>query len=130
MPVRGAGHLLHLLRKPPPPSPTPLRLEANTQREVAALRLCQSHPNVVRLHEVHQDQVTPTGVGVERHWRAEGARGATLAGLSGRRRLGRWNGRGKGRSRAGDLRAEPRTAEEFGGKGSGLGAGLTASCPP
>lgn len=33
------------------------RLEANTQREVAALRLCQSHPNVVKLHEVHQDQV-------------------------------------------------------------------------
>nr|XP_058925054.1 ribosomal protein S6 kinase alpha-4 isoform X2 [Kogia breviceps] len=32
------------------------RLEANTQREVAALRLCQSHPNVVKLHEVHQDQ--------------------------------------------------------------------------
>uniref|UniRef100_F6SDH6 non-specific serine/threonine protein kinase n=1 Tax=Macaca mulatta TaxID=9544 RepID=F6SDH6_MACMU len=27
------------------------RLEANTQREVAALRLCQSHPNVVNLHE-------------------------------------------------------------------------------
>ncbi|XP_033716836.1 ribosomal protein S6 kinase alpha-4 isoform X2 [Lagenorhynchus albirostris] len=33
------------------------RLEANTQREVAALRLCQSHPNVVKLHEVHQDQL-------------------------------------------------------------------------
>ncbi|XP_078197422.1 ribosomal protein S6 kinase alpha-4 isoform X4 [Callithrix jacchus] len=33
------------------------RLEANTQREVAALRLCQSHPNVVNLHEVHQDQL-------------------------------------------------------------------------
>ncbi|XP_008565673.1 PREDICTED: ribosomal protein S6 kinase alpha-4, partial [Galeopterus variegatus] len=32
------------------------RLEANTQREVAALKLCQSHPNVVNLHEVHQDQ--------------------------------------------------------------------------
>uniref|UniRef100_A0A2K6BX37 non-specific serine/threonine protein kinase n=1 Tax=Macaca nemestrina TaxID=9545 RepID=A0A2K6BX37_MACNE len=32
------------------------RLEANTQREVAALRLCQSHPNVVNLHEVHHDQ--------------------------------------------------------------------------
>ncbi|KAG8522676.1 Ribosomal protein S6 kinase alpha-4, partial [Galemys pyrenaicus] len=39
------------------------RLEANTQREVAALRLCQSHPNVVKLHEVHQDQVTPLGAG-------------------------------------------------------------------
>ncbi|XP_058161218.1 ribosomal protein S6 kinase alpha-4 isoform X2 [Dasypus novemcinctus] len=33
------------------------RLEANTQREVAALRLCQSHPNVVKLHEVHHDQL-------------------------------------------------------------------------
>lgn len=34
------------------------RLEENTQREVAALRLCQSHPNVVNLHEVFHDQVT------------------------------------------------------------------------
>lgn len=34
------------------------RLEENTQREVAALRLCQSHPNVVNLHEVLHDQVT------------------------------------------------------------------------
>lgn len=42
------------------PSARP-RLEANTQREVAALRLCQSHPNVVKLHEVHQDQVVPSG---------------------------------------------------------------------
>ncbi|KAF4009856.1 hypothetical protein G4228_001277 [Cervus hanglu yarkandensis] len=33
------------------------RLEENTQREVAALRLCQSHPNVVKLHEVHHDQL-------------------------------------------------------------------------
>uniref|UniRef100_A0A667I228 Ribosomal protein S6 kinase n=1 Tax=Lynx canadensis TaxID=61383 RepID=A0A667I228_LYNCA len=33
------------------------RLEANTQREVAALRLCQSHPNVVKLHDVHHDQL-------------------------------------------------------------------------
>lgn len=43
---------------PDPSCPAP-RLEANTQREVAALRLCQSHPNVVKLHEVHHDQVTP-----------------------------------------------------------------------
>lgn len=34
------------------------RLEENTQREVAALRLCQLHPNVVKLHEVLHDQVT------------------------------------------------------------------------
>ncbi|XP_029328656.1 ribosomal protein S6 kinase alpha-4 isoform X2 [Mus caroli] len=33
------------------------RLEENTQREVAALRLCQSHPNVVTLHEVLHDQL-------------------------------------------------------------------------
>ncbi|XP_064432303.1 ribosomal protein S6 kinase alpha-4 isoform X4 [Mirounga angustirostris] len=33
------------------------RLEENTQREVAALRLCQSHPNVVKLHDVHHDQL-------------------------------------------------------------------------
>ncbi|XP_052617292.1 ribosomal protein S6 kinase alpha-4 isoform X2 [Peromyscus californicus insignis] len=33
------------------------RLEENTQREVAALRLCQSHPNVVNLHEVFHDQL-------------------------------------------------------------------------
>lgn len=33
------------------------RLEENTQREVAALRLCQSHPNVVNLHEVLHDQL-------------------------------------------------------------------------
>uniref|UniRef100_A0A5F8GL99 Ribosomal protein S6 kinase A4 n=1 Tax=Monodelphis domestica TaxID=13616 RepID=A0A5F8GL99_MONDO len=32
------------------------RLEMNTQREIAALRLCQSHPNVVKLQEVHHDQ--------------------------------------------------------------------------
>lgn len=33
------------------------RLEENTQREVAALRLCQLHPNVVKLHEVLHDQL-------------------------------------------------------------------------
>ncbi|KAG8437927.1 hypothetical protein GDO86_008570 [Hymenochirus boettgeri] len=32
------------------------RMESNTQREVAALRLCQGHPNIVILHEVLQDQ--------------------------------------------------------------------------
>ena len=48
-----------------PACPAP-RLEENTQREVAALRLCQSHPNVVKLHEVHHDQVTPSWAGAER----------------------------------------------------------------
>uniref|UniRef100_A0A8C9ZMB8 Ribosomal protein S6 kinase n=1 Tax=Sander lucioperca TaxID=283035 RepID=A0A8C9ZMB8_SANLU len=32
------------------------RMEANTQREVAALRQCESHPNIVKLHEVYTDQ--------------------------------------------------------------------------
>lgn len=32
-------------------------MEANTQREVAALRQCESHPNIVKLHEVYTDQV-------------------------------------------------------------------------
>lgn len=40
------------------------RLEENTQREVAALRLCQSHPNVVNLHEVLHDQVTDVRCGL------------------------------------------------------------------
>lgn len=33
------------------------RMEANTQREIAALRQCESHPNIVKLHEVYTDQV-------------------------------------------------------------------------
>ncbi|XP_053576071.1 ribosomal protein S6 kinase alpha-5 [Bombina bombina] len=32
------------------------RMEVNTQREVAALKLCQGHPNIVNLHEVLHDQ--------------------------------------------------------------------------
>lgn len=63
----GRGH-------PDPSCPTP-RLEANTQREVAALRLCQSHPNVVKLHEVHHDQVTPFWAGVERRAAKAAGRG-------------------------------------------------------
>lgn len=34
-----------------------VRMEANTQREIAALRHCESHPNIVKLHEVYTDQV-------------------------------------------------------------------------
>ena len=34
-----------------------VRMEANTQREVAALRQCESHPNIVKLQEVYTDQV-------------------------------------------------------------------------
>ncbi|XP_025047040.1 ribosomal protein S6 kinase alpha-5 isoform X2 [Alligator sinensis] len=33
------------------------RMEANTQREITALKLCEGHPNVVKLHEVFHDQV-------------------------------------------------------------------------
>ncbi|XP_061467943.1 ribosomal protein S6 kinase alpha-5 isoform X2 [Rhineura floridana] len=33
------------------------RLEANTQREITALKLCEGHPNVVKLHEVYHDQL-------------------------------------------------------------------------
>uniref|UniRef100_K7FNE5 Ribosomal protein S6 kinase n=1 Tax=Pelodiscus sinensis TaxID=13735 RepID=K7FNE5_PELSI len=33
------------------------RMEANTQREITALKLCEGHPNVVKLHEVYHDQV-------------------------------------------------------------------------
>uniref|UniRef100_A0A665XBU6 Ribosomal protein S6 kinase n=1 Tax=Echeneis naucrates TaxID=173247 RepID=A0A665XBU6_ECHNA len=33
------------------------RMEANTQREIAALRQCESHPNIVKLHDVYTDQV-------------------------------------------------------------------------
>ena len=54
-----------------PSAPSP-RLEANTQREVAALRLCQSHPNVVNLHEVHHDQVMASGQGRAERKRAGG----------------------------------------------------------
>uniref|UniRef100_A0A8C0B578 Ribosomal protein S6 kinase n=4 Tax=Neoaves TaxID=3078114 RepID=A0A8C0B578_9AVES len=32
------------------------RMEANTQREITALKLCEGHPNVVKLHEVYHDQ--------------------------------------------------------------------------
>uniref|UniRef100_A0A7N8XZU6 Ribosomal protein S6 kinase n=1 Tax=Mastacembelus armatus TaxID=205130 RepID=A0A7N8XZU6_9TELE len=32
------------------------RMEANTQREIAALRQCETHPNIVQLHEVYTDQ--------------------------------------------------------------------------
>ncbi|XP_069063259.1 ribosomal protein S6 kinase alpha-4 isoform X1 [Pleurodeles waltl] len=32
------------------------RMELNVQREITALKLCEAHPNVVKLHEVHNDQ--------------------------------------------------------------------------
>lgn len=35
----------------------PCRLEANTQKEITALKLCEGHPNIVKLHEVFHDQV-------------------------------------------------------------------------
>lgn len=34
-----------------------VRMEANTQREIAALRQCEAHPNIVKLQDVYSDQV-------------------------------------------------------------------------
>lgn len=36
------------------------RMEAQTQREIAALKLCDGHPNIVKLHEIYHDQVRMT----------------------------------------------------------------------
>ncbi|XP_077477863.1 ribosomal protein S6 kinase alpha-5 isoform X1 [Stigmatopora argus] len=33
------------------------RMDAQTQREIAALKLCDSHPNIVKLHEIYHDQL-------------------------------------------------------------------------
>ncbi|XP_069771998.1 ribosomal protein S6 kinase alpha-5 isoform X2 [Narcine bancroftii] len=33
------------------------RMEVNTQREIAALKLCEGHPNIVKLHDVYHDQL-------------------------------------------------------------------------
>ncbi|XP_054828119.1 ribosomal protein S6 kinase alpha-5 isoform X3 [Eublepharis macularius] len=33
------------------------RLEANTQREITALKLCEGHPNIVKLYEIYHDQL-------------------------------------------------------------------------
>lgn len=38
------------------------RMEAQTQREIAALKLCDGHPNIVKLHEIYHDQVRSTTV--------------------------------------------------------------------
>lgn len=49
-----------------------VRMEANTQREIAALKHCESHPNIVKLHEVYTDQVqltTGTFVPPNKHYR-------------------------------------------------------------
>lgn len=35
-------------------------MEANTQKEITALKLCEGHPNIVKLHEVFHDQVFDT----------------------------------------------------------------------
>lgn len=35
-------------------------MEAQTQREIAALKLCDGHPNIVKLHEIYHDQVRMT----------------------------------------------------------------------
>lgn len=41
-------------------------MEVNTQREVAALQICETHPNIVKLHDVHHDQVRSLVLGEER----------------------------------------------------------------
>lgn len=33
------------------------RMETNTQKEVAALKLCEGHPNIVKLYEIYHDQL-------------------------------------------------------------------------
>ncbi|KAM9293822.1 ribosomal protein S6 kinase alpha-5 isoform 3-T3 [Gastrophryne carolinensis] len=33
------------------------RMESNTQREIAAMKLCEGHPNIVKLHDVYHDQL-------------------------------------------------------------------------
>ncbi|TSN67085.1 Ribosomal protein S6 kinase alpha-5 [Bagarius yarrelli] len=33
------------------------RMEAQTQKEIAALKLCDGHPNTVKLHEIYHDQL-------------------------------------------------------------------------
>ncbi|KAG2469426.1 KS6A5 kinase, partial [Polypterus senegalus] len=33
------------------------RMEANIQREIAALKQCEAHPNIVKLYDVYQDQL-------------------------------------------------------------------------
>lgn len=38
------------------------RMEAQTQREIAALKLCDGHPNIVKLHEIYHDQVRTTAL--------------------------------------------------------------------
>ncbi|KAG9481792.1 hypothetical protein GDO78_010816 [Eleutherodactylus coqui] len=33
------------------------RMETNTQKEITAMKLCEGHPNIVKLHDVHHDQL-------------------------------------------------------------------------
>ncbi|KAG8449054.1 hypothetical protein GDO86_015925 [Hymenochirus boettgeri] len=33
------------------------RMENNTHKEIAAMKLCQGHPNIVKLHDVYHDQL-------------------------------------------------------------------------
>uniref|UniRef100_A0A8C9STV2 Ribosomal protein S6 kinase n=1 Tax=Scleropages formosus TaxID=113540 RepID=A0A8C9STV2_SCLFO len=37
------------------------RMESQTQKEIAALKLCDSHPNIVKCHEIYHDQVGGMG---------------------------------------------------------------------
>lgn len=43
-------------------------MEANTQKEITALKLCEGHPNIVKLHEVFHDQVLHIFSCAYPHW--------------------------------------------------------------
>lgn len=64
--MKGSGHCfpcVHLCRMSLTLSvslPVCRRMEAQTQREIAALKLCDGHPNIVKLHEIYHDQVRMT----------------------------------------------------------------------
>lgn len=51
-------------------------MEAQTQREIAALKLCDGHPNIVKLHEIYHDQVR------EGSWKWAGQMGGCSAALN------------------------------------------------
>lgn len=49
--------MLYFMTVISPPACVCCRMEAQTQREIAALKLCDGHPNIVKLHEIYHDQV-------------------------------------------------------------------------
>lgn len=59
------------------------RMEAQTQREIAALKLCDGHPNIVKLHEIYHDQVRPSSTVYTTPALSEGGRGEGRGGRVG-----------------------------------------------